>query len=1176
MRTCCTGLFLCLVMALNAQETNSLLWEIQGNGLEKSSYLYGTMHVSKKIAFHLDDVFYEALLSSEIVALESDPGTWLESDTDRGGGRYQSGYGFRPKGFYSRAFRFQPPEKRDLAKFLASEDRLVNNILYRTNKYNQNFEEDTYLDMFIYRAGAKFNKPVIALEDLEVANALVGRASKNAMKQKPDEWLQKMMEKQDLTYLMQDAYRERNISLLDSIDKAMYTEYYRKNMLYLRNEQMADKLDSVMHQSKVFAGIGAAHLAGDKGVIALLRAKGYTVTPLTSEATKKGKDLKERVESKIRKNALSRYDSEDGFFSIALPNKLYPVDVGNRATYVAPDLANGSYVIVHRIPNFRFLNKGELLDLKDMDQLLFENIPGKITAKRNISQSGYPGLDIRNELKNGDQQRYQIFATPLEILILKMAGPGNYVSVFGDQVFNSIRFKKADIVYSKVHSAYRDFELLMPNWYHFYNPSGFGDRYIEGFDPDADTHFFLKKTTLNDVEYLEEDAFELRQIQQRFYEDLNLEPQYGEVKENNLVSQALVAPESGKTLYLKSLLRGSDYYLLGCSTTDSLRAQRFFNSFKLNRSTYEAPFKKIVDTAMFFSTVSTIKPRHFVESSKNGRNGSSNVKAYEAYSKKTRYQNKNNEAILVELNKAHDLMAFTNIDSVWQLRQSHYEKKNFSLINTRKSDVNGKVFEFEYTLSDKKSSRGILVKNVLKGGLLYELKTVVDTLNAPSAFVREFYNNFIPLDTLIGREMLEDKTVDFFAALRKKDSLILKGYRYPIFNKQHIDSLVYYLRHHDFGLDQKQIESHLITKLGAIEDPEVVAFFKEHYPKSFKNSMAQAKILQAIAEGRNQQSAQLLLDLLAQDLPLAANSKEIEKIFSPFRDSLPLARRLFPEVLQYSTLAEYKLPIISLLSMLKASGDVKAGSYRSYKRLILNDARIQLKRHLGQVSGEMALSPNAYVIGRRQTTQLLKDYVILLYPFKRDKAVADFFSLLYLVRDPDIKTTYAQRYAMYDEHGPLALIDSLAGDINSRLLMYRKLEEIGKTYLFPDAYLTQEALAEAALFEDRRFLPSMDKVNYLDNKVLEQDGKTYQAYYFKLRSKMDYDKAYKIHIVAYEKQEKGLVTAPAFKNEGYRLPDTESLEEGLEYVTQEFLLRNRKRALVGRSNKSRDYSYLGL
>lgn len=1176
MRTYCTALLLCLVMALNAQDGNSLLWEIKGNGLQQSSFLYGTMHVSKKIAFHLDDVFYEALLESDMIALESDPGTWLESDTERSGGHYGPGYGFKPKGFYGRAFQFKPPTSRDLAKYLASDDRLVNNLLYRTNEYNQNFEEDTYLDMFIYRAGAKFNKPVIALEDPEVANALVGRASKNAMKQKPDEWLQKKMEQQGLAYLMQDAYRERNINLLDSIDQAMYTEYYRKNMLYIRNEQMAGKLDSVMKQARVFAGIGAAHLPGDKGVISLLRAAGYTVTPLTSEATDKGKALKQALESKVRRTPLKRYSTEDDFFSLNLPNELYPVKLQDQATYVSPDLANGSYLIVHRIPNYRHLKPNEVFALEDIDQLLFENIPGKIVSKRKIKRDGYPGLDIRNELKNGDQQRYQIFTTPLEILILKMAGSGNYVARHGNPIFDSLKFHASRSPFVTLQTPFRDFEVRMPSLFRFYNPSSFGDRFIEGYDPKSESYFFLKKTTINDLEYIEEDGFELKQIQERFYEDLKLVPHYEEVQHNSMASHAVLDENPEKTIYLKTYLRGNDYYLLGSITKSEEGARRFMDSFKLHNKTDKEQFRHIVDTAMYFSTVSTVKPLNFVENSRSSFSKNRKVKSYEAFTKKTRYQNKNNEAITVELNKAHDLMAFTNIDSLWRLRQAHYEDQDFKLVRTHKKVKEDKVFEFEYTLSDKGSTRGIRVKNVLKGGLLYELKTVVDTLQEASPFVTAFYDNFIPLDTLIGREMIADKTSDFFRALRDKDSILLKGYRYPIFGKTHVDSLVHYLTHHDFGNDQKQIESHLITKLGTIEDPKVVDFFKWHYPRSFKNSTAQAKILQAVAEARNEQSVQLMLDLLAQDLPLAADAKEIEKIFSPYRDSLTLARKLFPDLLQFSTIGEYKLPIISLLASLKGTGHLKSGSYRSYKRLILNDARIQLKRQLGYENGEVGLNQNAAHISRRETAKLLEDYVVLLYPFIRDKAVQHFFQLLSLVNNPEIRTTYAQLIAEHDEHTPLALIDSLAGDINSRLMMYRKLKEINKTYLYPESYQTQEALAEAALFEDRRFLPSQDEVIYLGERDLEENGKTFGAFYFKLRSKMDYDKAFKVFIVTYPQSEQNLSATYTFKNEGYRLPDTQSDEDGMDFVTEEFRLRDRERAIATGGQGTKAYGYLGL
>ncbi len=56
----------------------SLLWVITGNGLKKPSYLFGTMHVSNKLAFNLGDSFYNAIRSVEVVALETNPETWQD------------------------------------------------------------------------------------------------------------------------------------------------------------------------------------------------------------------------------------------------------------------------------------------------------------------------------------------------------------------------------------------------------------------------------------------------------------------------------------------------------------------------------------------------------------------------------------------------------------------------------------------------------------------------------------------------------------------------------------------------------------------------------------------------------------------------------------------------------------------------------------------------------------------------------------------------------------------------------------------------------------------------------------------------------------------------------------------------------------------------------------------
>src|SRR6218665_1417225 len=97
-------LLLCIPAVLFAQSKMktrnypSLLWEISGNGMRKPSYLFGTMHVSSKLAFHLADSFYIGIRNADVVALETNPESWQEdmSKYDLGErneyGRYRMNY----------------------------------------------------------------------------------------------------------------------------------------------------------------------------------------------------------------------------------------------------------------------------------------------------------------------------------------------------------------------------------------------------------------------------------------------------------------------------------------------------------------------------------------------------------------------------------------------------------------------------------------------------------------------------------------------------------------------------------------------------------------------------------------------------------------------------------------------------------------------------------------------------------------------------------------------------------------------------------------------------------------------------------------------------------------------------------------------------------------------------
>ncbi|MDO6516281.1 TraB/GumN family protein [Zobellia uliginosa] len=1160
------SIFLLLIsFSVKAQEENSLLWEISGNGLEKTSYLYGTMHVSKKIAFRLDDVFFDALDKSDMVALESDPGLWLEKENLVGGSPYGAEAGFVTKGFYARSFKVDNPRKEVLGAYLAYEDRIVNNILYRTNELSQNFEEETYLDMFIYQAGRKFNKPIIALEDMEESAALVGRASLNAIKQKPDEWLQKKMQQSDPMFLLQDAYRTRNIALLDSIDHAMYTSHYMKNMLYIRNANMAERMDSIMQKGKVFAGIGAAHLPGEEGVISLLKKKGYTVKPLVSKATSKGKRLKLKFEQKKRENQYSTYGPEDDFFSVDLPNKLYPVSDIGKTTYVSPDLANGSFVVINRIPTYSFLKKDALFSLEEIDKLLFENIPGKILEKKSIKKGPFAGLDIKNLLKNGDHQRYQIFETPLELVIIKMGGEGDYVTQFSDRIFNSLEFRADSIPVPKtVSSVYDDFEVRMPSLYSFTNRSRNGDRWIEGYDSIADNYYFLHKSVLNDFNFIEVDTFELKQIQKRFYQDLELKPDYGSFEGRQLTSSAEIDIISKKRLYLMTTLRQGEYYLLGMVGRHQKEADTFFESFKLKEGKNTKPFETVVDTALYFSTKSTVKPPKFVESSTKYYSGAPQVKPYDPFYKKTVYQNENGEAVSVELNKSHDFLMFKNIDSVWTLRKKLYAHKKYNIIEEKTKTSPKGYHELQMILTDTASTRGILVKNIINKGLLYELKAVVDTMGQPSAFVNEFFNNFVPKDTLVGRELLEDKVPEFFKALSENDSIALDGYRFIKFEPKHADLLKKHISEYDLNREDRHIQLYLIRKLAQLKGLDLTDFYRSFYAKSYNNSTAQAVLLQEIAKKTDEASTKLLLELMETDLPLLSNTFNISLIFKPYRENLELAKKLYPKLLDYSSIPEYKGPIFSLLAELLTQNTIKPKLYKKYKTQILNDAKTLIKRQLG--SDLAHINNDFYKLGASKTnTILLENYTTLLYPFHTDKSVAHFFDQLELVEEPSVQATYLALLLKNGQQVSPERLTDLASDINGRLPLFKKLKQSRMLRYFPADYNSQQHLAEALLFEGTKYNKTKDSVVFITRKTLQFQGKTYVGYYFKKRTNEDYDKNFSMHLLVFE-DEKELQTQPFYESEAMRIEDTDTEEEVIGYVTEAFELKDRRRADIYRPN----------
>ena len=389
------------LVAFSQQKYQSLLWKITGNNLEKPSYLYGTMHVSKKVAFRLDDVFYKALNQSDCIALESDPTTWPGFNYEMMLGQMAS-YSNYNNDFYTNLFKLTHPEEMAIRGSVRMDNNAVNAYLYRKSSASDNFEEETYLDMFIFQAGKKNNKKIYALEDLEESRYLTTKAAYNANKKELDPWVQKLYAQENAYLIQENLYRDRNLDLLDSLGSSVNTEFFRENMLYIRNENMVVSLEKLMPTKSVFAGVGAAHLPGEHGMINMLRQRGYTVEALTSEQTDYSKTEKTKLDSLFVTPELQQHSTPDGFLSINTYDELREFSYGGQKYYLDPDMTNGAYLTLNRISRFSYLpNEKENITLKEIDHLLYEDIPGDIIKKETLTQP-YPGISIVNKTKKGE------------------------------------------------------------------------------------------------------------------------------------------------------------------------------------------------------------------------------------------------------------------------------------------------------------------------------------------------------------------------------------------------------------------------------------------------------------------------------------------------------------------------------------------------------------------------------------------------------------------------------------------------------------------------------------------------------------------------------------------------------------------------------------------------------
>ena len=535
-------LFTLSVLSASSQQTKKpekkyqgLLWEISGNGLTRPSYLFGTMHVSNKLAFHLADSFYNAIKSVDVVALETNPANWqddyskpniFDSRSLSNAGSYAYKLLDIPNDYVHKNTFALGKYESNIKLAMATEPAMINGMLYRTYNQGADFEEDTYLDMYIFQTGSKLGKKMTGVENFEESEKLVAEAYKDAAKEKRtknydneynyDEYLKS-------PYSIEDAYRKGDLDMLDSLEGRQFnSKAFLEKFLYRRNEIQANSIDSIIKNKtkNLFVGVGSAHLPGKRGVIEMLRSKGYKLRAVRmGERDGQQKDAIDKIRVPVNFKTIT---SDDKMFSVEIPgDKFYSFSrFGDLNTKQYADMGNGAYYVVSRIKtNGLLLGDNENAVYKKVDSLLYENIPGKILKKSAIVKDGYKGFDVTNRTRRGDIQRHNIIITPFEILFFKISGIGDYVLEGGEanRFFNSINIAPVkEESWVNFTPPTGGFEIKLPHTPLLQKDFGSDRLEYTATDSKENITYTLMKANLHNYGFIEEDTFDLNLMDESF------------------------------------------------------------------------------------------------------------------------------------------------------------------------------------------------------------------------------------------------------------------------------------------------------------------------------------------------------------------------------------------------------------------------------------------------------------------------------------------------------------------------------------------------------------------------------------------------------------------------------------------------------------------------------------
>ena len=278
MKVYLTLFYVCICSLVFGQE-KSLMWEISGNGLTEASYLYGTMHIADKRIFQFGDSVMIAFKGCKAYAGE----IIIDKEAARSTARNILMPGDTTLTMLIGDTGLAKVKKKLKGKLLLFSG-MVNKIkpfftLGLISEGSFKHDKSASLDEYFQKLAKKEKIGLIGIETIAEQMSAIDKIPLHVQAEmllyevnNPSE--QTKLDAQEMinTYLSQDITK-----LHDYLEDESSPDELNKYVLEDRNFVMADRIEKFIQFQPTFIGIGAAHLAGSKGLIQLLRQKGFTL-----------------------------------------------------------------------------------------------------------------------------------------------------------------------------------------------------------------------------------------------------------------------------------------------------------------------------------------------------------------------------------------------------------------------------------------------------------------------------------------------------------------------------------------------------------------------------------------------------------------------------------------------------------------------------------------------------------------------------------------------------------------------------------------------------------------------------------------------------------------------------------------------------------------------------------